>query len=239
MSVCSNAAQQPENRILASLPRQEYQRMLPDLKPVSLKLGDVLYEADETIRHVYFPNKSVASLIWAAGDGLTIEVGMVGSEGMTGISIISGIKTLPYKTVVQGADGAMRMKTNLLISEFNKHGALHDLLLQYTHGLFIQVARTAICNRIHPIYERFCRWVLMIRDRVHSNDLDLTHEFIGSMLGARRSDVTIAAGILQKAELIRYSRGHITILDPQGMEAAACECYRISKKEFDRVSLVL
>lgn len=239
MSVRSNATQQPENRILASLPRQEYQRMLPDLKPVSLKLGDVLYEADETIRHVYFPNKSVASFIWAAGDGLTIEVGMVGSEGMTGISIISGIKTLPYRTVVQGADGAMRMKTHLLISEFNKHGALHDLLLQYTHGLFIQVARTAICNRIHPIHERFCRWVLMIRDRMHSNDLDLTHEFIGSMLGARRSDVTIAAGILQKAELIRYSRGHITILDPQGMEAAACECYRISKKEFDRVSLVL
>ncbi|MEN3333136.1 MAG: hypothetical protein V7641_2501 [Blastocatellia bacterium] len=226
-----------ENRILASLPERDYQRILPDLKPVSLKLGEILYEADEAIRHVYFPIKSVASLIWKTGDGTTIEVGMVGNEGMTGVSIISGIKTLPYQTIVQGADGAMKMKATLLVAEFNQHGALHDLLLRYMHGLFIQVARTAICNRIHSIQERFCRWLLMIRDRTGSDDLILTHAFIGSMLGARRSDVTIAAGILQKAGLIRYSRGHVTVLDIQRMTASACDCYQISKAEFNRVGL--
>jgi CRP-like cAMP-binding protein len=228
-----------ENRILASLPENDYQRILPDLKQVSLKLGDVLYDADEAIRHVYFPIQSVASLIWKTGDGTTIEVGMVGSEGMTGVSIISGIKSLPYRTVVQGADGAIKMKATALMAEFNQYGALHDLLLQYTHGLFIQVARTAICNRIHPIQERFCRWLLMIRDRTGSDDLILTHEFIASMLGARRSDVTIAAGILQKAGLIRYSRGRVTVLDVQRMIASACDCYRISKAEFNRVGLDL
>lgn len=225
------------NRILASLPEEDYKRLLPGLKHVSLKLGEILYEADEAIRHVYFPIKSVASLIWKTADSATIEVGMVGSEGMTGISIISGIKAVPYQTVVQGADGAMKMKATALMAEFNQFGALHDLLLRYMHGLFIQVARTAICNRIHPIQERFCRWLLMIRDRTSSDDLNLTHEFIASMLGARRSDVTIAAGILQKAGLIRYSRGHVTLLDMQRMVTSACDCYRISKMEFNRLGL--
>jgi CRP-like cAMP-binding protein len=228
-----------ENRILASLPRDDYQRILSGLKPVSLKLGDVLYEADEAIRYVYFPIKSVASLIWKTEDSTTIEVGMVGNEGVTGISIISGIKRLPYQTIVQGADDAMRMNATALIAEFNQYGALHDLLLQYMHGLFMQVARTAICNRIHPIQQRFCRWLLMIRDRTSSDELRLTHEFIGSMLGARRTDVTIAAGGLQKAGLIRYSRGNVTVLDVQRLAAASCDCYRISKAEFERVGLGL
>lgn len=204
-----------------------------------MSLGDVLYEADEAIRFVYFPNRSVVSFIWSTEDNLSIEVGMVGSEGMAGISIISGINTLPYRTIVQGADGAVRMKANALIAEFNRGGKMHDLLLQYTHGLFIQVARTAVCNRIHPINERLCRWLLMIRDRMQSHDLHLTHEFIANMLGARRSDVTIAAGALQKADLIRYSRGRIAILNPRGLEATACECYRFSKREFNRTGLGL
>lgn len=228
-----------ENRILASLPADDYQRILPGLKLVSLKLGDVLYEANEDIEHVYFPIKSVASLIWKTENQLTIEVGMVGSEGMTGISIISGIKRLPYQTIVQGADGAMKMKATALVAEFNRYGALHDLLLQYMHGLFIQVARTAICNRIHPIQQRFCRWLLMIRDRASSDDLNLTHEFIASMLGARRTDVTVAAGILQKDGLIRYSRGHVVLLDVLRLTASACDCYQISKVEFNRVGLDL
>src|ERR1700742_2037045 len=142
-----------ENRILTSLPEEDYQRMLPGLKQVSLKLGDILYEADETIRYVYFPMKSVASFIWKTEDSATIEVGMVGGEGMTGIAIITGIKRLPYQTIVQGADSAMKMKATTLIAEFNRFGALHDLLLQYMHGLFMQVARTAICNRVHPIQQ--------------------------------------------------------------------------------------
>ena len=228
-----------ENRILASLPKDDYQRLLPGLKHVSLKLGEVLYEAAEVIRHVYFPIKSVASFVWKTEDRGTIEVGMVGNEGMTGISIISGIKQLPYQTIVQGANGAMRMKATALIAEFNQYGALHDLLLQYMHGLFMQVARTAVCNRIHPIQQRFCRWLLMIRDRTSSDDLRLTHEFIGCMLGARRTDVTIAAGSLQKAGLIRYSRGRVTLLDVKGLTASACDCYPISKAEFDRIGLGL
>ncbi|HET9528939.1 MAG TPA: helix-turn-helix domain-containing protein, partial [Blastocatellia bacterium] len=135
------------------------------------------------------------------------------------------------------ADGAMRMKAGALVAEFKKEGKLHDLLLQYTHGLFIQVARTAVCNRVHPIHERFCRWLLMIRDRMQTNDLSLTHEFLASMLGARRSDVTIAAGVLQRANLIRYSQGRLTILNPRGLEASACECYRIGKHEINKVGL--
>lgn len=228
-----------ENRILAALPENEYQRLLPGLKPVSLKLGDVLYETDAVIRHVYFPLRSVASFLWKTEDRTTVEVGMVGSEGMTGISIISGINKLPYQTIVQGADGAMRMTATALMAEFNQHAALHDLLLQYVHGLFIQVARTAICNRIHPIPKRFCRWLLMMRDRTGSDELSLTHEFIASMLGARRSDVTLAAGFLQKAGLIRYSRGRVTILSIQRLAASACDCYQISKAEFNRVGLAL
>jgi CRP-like cAMP-binding protein len=226
-----------ENRILAALPRDDYQRLLPGLKQVSLKLGEVLYEADEAIRYVYFPIKSVASFIWKTEDGATIEVGMVGNEGMAGISVISGIKRLPYQTIMQGADGAMKMKTAALIAEFNRYGALHDLLLQYMHGLFMHGARTAICNRIHPIQQRLCRWLLMIRDRTSSDDLNLTHEFIGSMLGARRTDVTIAAGVLQKAGLIRYSRGQVTVLDARGLVISACDCYRISKAAFDGLGL--
>jgi len=239
MSPQRKTAQLPENRILASLPANDYQRILPDLTLVSLKLGEIIYEADEVIRHVYFPIKSVVSFIWHTETDSTIEVGMVGSEGMTGVSIISGIRTLPYRSIVQGADGAMRMKATALVAEFNQHGAMHHLLLQYMHGLFIQVARTAICNRIHPIQERFCRWLLMIRDRTSSDDLSLTHEFIASMLGTRRSDVTIAAGLLQKAGLIRYSRGHVTVLDSQRLIASACDCYQISKEEFNRVGLGL
>ena len=237
MSLKTNNTPASENRILASLPRQEYKLMLPDLKHVSLALGEVLYEPDEAIRYVYFPTGSVASLIWDTERSFSVEVGMVGSEGMSGISIISGIKTLPYRTIAQGAGGAVKMKASALISEFNKRRALHDLLLQYNHGLFIQVARTAVCNRIHPIQERFCRWVLMIRDRMRSDELNLTHEFMASMLGARRADVTIAAGALQKAQLISYSRGRIIILDPKGLIASACECYQISKDEFNRVGL--
>jgi cAMP-binding proteins - catabolite gene activator and regulatory subunit of cAMP-dependent protein kinases len=235
----AKATRLSENCILASLPENDYQRLLPHLKHVSLNLGDVLHETDEAIRHVYFPIKSVASFIWKTEDGMTVEVGMVGGEGMTGVTIISGIKTLPYQTIVQGADGAMRMKSTALMAEFNRHGALHDLLLRYTHGLFIQVARTAICNRIHPIQQRFCRWLLMMRDRTGSDDLLLTHQFIASMLGTRRTDVTIAAGVLQKAGMIRYSRGHVTMLDLERLVASACDCYQISKAEFNRVGLRL
>jgi hypothetical protein len=226
-----------ENRILAALPRKDYLDLLPSLMPVTLALGDVLYETDGEIKHVYFLNRSVASLIWSTESNLSIEVGLVGNEGMVGISLISGIKSLPYRTVVQSADGAMRMKASAFKAEFDKGGALHNLLLSYMYGLFIQVSRTAICNRIHPLQERFCRWILMIQDRTKADELNLTHEFMASMLGARRSDVTIAAGFLQRAELIRYTRGHITIIDRKGLEAASCNCYRICKAEYNRLGL--
>jgi len=226
-----------ENCILAALPKKDYQRLLPSLEPVTLALGDVLYETNDEIKYVYFLNRSVASLIWDNESKLSIEVGLVGNEGMVGTPLISGIKSLPFRTIVQSADGAMRMKASAFKAEFNKCGALHDLLLSYIYGLFIQVSRTAICNRIHPLQERFCRWMLMIQDRTRADELNLTHEFMASMLGVRRSDVTVAAGVLQRAELIRYSRGRITILDRQRMETAACNCYRICKGEYDRLGL--
>jgi CRP-like cAMP-binding protein len=226
-----------ENSILAALPRSDYRRILPSLKHVDLTLGEILYENNAAIKHVYFPDRSVVSLIWGNRDKLSIEVGLVGSEGMVGICLISGVKSVPYSTVVRRADSAMRMDAGAFKAEFARGGALQKLLLSYIHGLFVQVSRTAICNRIHPLQERFCRCLLMIQDRAKSCELILTHEFIANMLGARRSDVTIAAGILQRAGLIRYSRGHITILDRNGLEAASCNCYQISKEEFNRIGL--
>jgi CRP-like cAMP-binding protein len=180
-----------ENSILAALPKSDYRRILPSLKRVELALGEVLYEDDAAVKYVYFPDKSVASLIWSSQDKLPIEVGLVGSEGMVGICLISGVKSVPFRTVVQSADSAIRMNAGAFKAEFARGGALQKLLLSYMYGLFVQISRTAICNRIHPLQERFCRWLLMIQDMAKSDELILTHEFIANMVGARRSDVTM------------------------------------------------
>lgn len=225
----------PENQLLAALPASEYQRLLPHLELVSLPLRKVLYEVDEPIEYVYFPNHAIASLVSIMEDGSTVEIGLVGNEGMVGLPVILGGKTTNNQAFVQMADGGMRMKASLLKTEFNRGGPLQTLLLLYTQALYTQVSQSAACNRLHCLEERLARWLLSVQDRVQSNEFPLTQEFISQMLGTRRAGVTVAAGILSQAGIIRYTRGRITILNHEALKAASCECYGLIKSEFERL----
>lgn len=223
------------NRILKALSRVEYERLAVDLEPVSLSSGEVLCHPDQPIAHVYFPNRGTVSLVSTFEDGGSVEIGMVGNEGMFGVSVFLGSISTPLEAVVQLPGNGLRMRTNVLKQEFQKGGQLQDLLLRYTQAFITQIAQTAACNRAHPIDGRLARWLLMCHDRSQSDDLVLTHDFIATMLGTRRAGVTEAAGQLQHAGLIRYHRGHISVLNRQGLEAASCECYPLVKKEFARL----
>jgi CRP-like cAMP-binding protein len=225
------------NLILASLPEPEYHRISAHLEPVELSFGKVLYEIDDLIDYAYFPSLSIISLIQNTAIGQSIEVGLLGKEGMLGLPIFSGVTHSPYRAIVQGAGEAMRVKVTLLQAEFHEGGALQKKLLSYMHALMMQVSRTAVCNRVHQIEGRLARWLLMMADRMQSNQLQLTHEFIADMLGTGRVGVTLAAGTLQKAGMIEYSRGKVTILNREGLELVACECYELVKAEFSQVGL--
>jgi CRP-like cAMP-binding protein len=225
----------PRNKILAALPAKEYQRLLPRLTPVSLSLGETLYEMEGSIRHVYFPNSSVVSLVTHMEEGTSVEVGLIGGEGMVGLSVVMGDDVSQNHAVVQIADGAMRMTTAALRAELRHGGKLQSLLLRYSLILLKQVSQTAACNRNHNMGERLARWLLLCQDRVGGSELRLTQEFLAQMLGTRRSRVSEAAIILQHAGLIHYSRGIITILDREGLEEFVCECYRAVKAEVDRL----
>ncbi|HWW76011.1 MAG TPA: Crp/Fnr family transcriptional regulator [Pyrinomonadaceae bacterium] len=221
------------NRLLAALPKKEHQRLLPELEQVTMPFAEALYEPGAQIRHVYFPNDSIVSLLAQVADRSTLEVGFVGNEGMAGISVFMGVDTSPHRAIVQGAGTAMRMEASVLRKESDGTGALHRLLHLYAHSLLTQVSRTAACNRFHMVDARLARWLLMSGDRLGSDEFLLTQEFISNMLGVRREGVSKSAGILQKHELINYSRGRIKILDRAGLEATACECYGILKAESD------
>jgi CRP-like cAMP-binding protein len=223
-----------ENRILAALPREEYERLLPNLERVNLKYDQILYEAGEAIRYAYFLDSAVVSMLSVTEEGSTLEVGLVGNEGILGVPIFLRAREMPYRAIVQASGTARRMKSEVLREEFDQCGPLHDLLLRYLHVLVIQLSQAGVCNRFHNVEQRLCRWLLMAHDRAKSGDLRFTQEFLSQMLGVQRDGISMAAGTLQKAGLIRYSRGHITILDRKGLEAATCECYRIVKEEFDR-----
>ncbi len=225
----------PENQLLAALPAQEYQRLLPHLEPVSLSLHQLLYEANEPIKQVYFPNQAIVSLVLTLKDRSMVEVSMVGNEGIVGIPVIWGGNSTTHQAIVQITGGAMQMNANQLKTEFERGGGLQRLLLQYTQALYTQVSQTAVCNRLHTVEERLARWLLSVQDRLNSNDIPLTQEFISRMLGTRRAGVTVAAGTLSQAGMIRYSRGKITILNRKDLEATSCECYRLLKTEFDRL----
>jgi CRP-like cAMP-binding protein len=225
----------PQNKILAALPSKEYQRLLPHLTPISLGIGETLYETEETIKHVYFPNWGVVSLVTHMAEGTSVEVGLIGNEGMVGLSVVLGDDVSQNHAIVQIADGAMRMKTRALKTELKHGGKLQSLLLRYSLILLKQVSQTAACNRNHNLGERLARWLLLCQDRVGGNELRLTQEFLAQMLGTRRSRVSEAAIIVQNAGLIRYSRGIITILDREGLEEFVCECYQVVKAEFDRL----
>lgn len=224
-----------KNRILAALPREEYERLLPNLETVSLPLKYVLYEPNEPIEHVYFPVHGVVSLVTIMEDGAAVETAVVGNEGMIGLPVFLGADTIPMKALSQIPGEAIRMKADVFKDLVKQGSPLHGLLHRYTRSLFNQIAQSAACNRLHPIEQRCCRWLLMAHDRMDSDEYLLTQEFLSQMLGVHRASVNLVASILQKAGLICYSRGKITILDRLGLEAAACECYARIKQEFDRL----
>lgn len=220
-----------ENLLLAALTRKEYQRLLPQLERVAMPFAEVLYEPGDVIRHVYFPNDSIVSLLSVVAERSTLEVSVVGNEGMAGIAVFLGVGASGSRALVQGAGTAMRMKAAALRTESERLGPLHRLLRRYTHSLLTQVSQTAACNRFHMVDARLARWMLMTHDRSQSDEFRLTQEFMSNMLGVRREGVNKAATALQRNELISYSRGHIRVLDRAGLEAVSCECYRVIKDE--------
>lgn len=213
------------NSLLAALPGRSYRRLRSALEPVALKFGDVLYEPGQKIRYVYFPGDSLVSLLTLVEGRMALEVGMVGREGMVGLPFALGADVSPVRALVQGAGAAVRMKSERFSREIRNSRQLQQEVHRYANALMAQVSQTAACNRFHVVVARLARWLLMTRDRVRSDEFRLTHEFLAHMLGVRRVGVTTAARRLQARKLIAYSRGKIRILDPRGLEAAACECY--------------
>ena len=200
-----------------------------------MPLGEALYESGARLQHVYFPTTSIVSLLYVMEDGASAEIAVVGNEGILGISLFMGGETTPSRAVVQSAGHGYRLKAQLLKQEFNRAGPVLRLLLRYTQALITQMAQTAVCNRHHSVEQQLCRWLLLSLDRLSANELTMTQELIANMLGVRREGVTEAAGKLQRAGLIRYSRGRITVLDRPRLEQEACECYAVVKKEYDRL----
>lgn len=219
-----------ENRLLAALPGEEKGRLLPDLERVSLNVRGILYDLDDPIRYVYFPNSGVISILTVVDDGLTIEAGTVGREGVVGIPVFLGIDTSINRAVVQVAGEAMRMKAEAFKEAARRSGLFHDLLQLYTYALLTQISLSVACNRFHGVEKRLARWLLMMNDRAGVDEFQLTQEFIARMLGARRPHVTTAARNLQNGGLIRNGRGKIAILNRQGLERVSCDCYISCKK---------
>jgi CRP-like cAMP-binding protein len=223
------------NQLLASLPDPEWQRWKPQIEAVDLPLGQVVYESGHPLKHVYFPTTAIVSLLYVLEDGASAEIAVVGYEGVVGIALFMGGGTTPSRAVVQSAGKGWRLNANAIKGEFNRSGPVMHLLLRYTQALITQMAQTAVCNRHHTLDQQLCRWLLLSLDRLQGNDLVMTQELIANMLGVRREGVTEAALKLQRQGLIRYSRGHISVLDRAGLEERTCECYAVVKKEYDRL----
>lgn len=224
-----------QNHLLDALPKPEFERLLPNLELIQMKLGDALYESGGRLQHVYFPTTSIISLLYVMEDGASAEIAVVGNEGILGVSLFMGGETTPSRAVVQSAGWGYRLKAQILKQEFNLGGPMMRLLLRYTQALITQMSQTAVCNRHHSVEQQLCRWLLLSLDRLSGNELSMTQELIANMLGVRREGVTEAAGKLQRAGLIDYSRGHIKVLNRPGLELRVCECYQVVKTEFDRL----
>jgi CRP-like cAMP-binding protein len=224
-----------KNRLLAALPREELERFSSDLSPVSLPQREVIYEAGAPIDHVYFIEEGLSSVLTTMTDGSTIEVGMVGIEGLVGVSALLGGETSAQQVIMQIAGSALRMNAALCKAVFDQSDAVRRVMLRFTEAVLNLGAQTAACNRLHSVEQRCARWLLMSSDRTQSDMLPLTQEFLSSMLGVRRAGVTETAGELQRSGLIRYHHGQITIIDREGLEATACECYRFDRDRFDRL----
>jgi CRP-like cAMP-binding protein len=223
-----------ENKILAALPRAEYERLLPHLEQVHLPQGKLLYDAGDTIKYAHFPLGGMISLLSITQDGETLEVAMVGNEGVAGAVLALKSDVAPYRMMVQLTTDAMRINAGALKRELLRGSRLEELMLTYLHSVLVHVSQSAVCARFHTVEKRLCRWLLVARDRVHGNTVELTQEIISHMLGTPRPVVTTAAGILQDSGIIRYRRGKITILDPKKLMESACECYAIVEKDLSK-----
>jgi len=224
-----------QNHLLAALPTAEFERLAAHLELVPMPLGEILYEPGGQLRHAYFPTTAIVSLHYVMESGASAETAGVGNEGVVGISLFMGGDTTPSSAVVQTAGHAYRLEGRLLKQEFNRAGLMQHLMLRYTQALITQMAQTAACNRHHSVEQQLCRWLLLTLDRMPTNELIMTQELVASMLGVRREGITEAAGKLQHAGFIRYRRGHIAVLERSGLEARACECYAVVKKELSRL----
>jgi CRP-like cAMP-binding protein len=231
----SDALPNAENHLLAALPEAEAQRWLPQLERVEMPLGQVLYESGGTLSHVYFPTTAIVSLLYVMENGASAEIAVVGNEGIVGISLFMGGDSTSSRAVVQSAGLGYRLKAQIMKDDFNRAGPVLQLLLRYTQALITQMAQTAVCNRHHSLDQQLCRWLLLSLDRLQGNELVMTQELIANMLGVRREGVTEGALKLQQAGLIRYARGHISVLDRDGLQKRSCECYAVVKKEYDRL----
>jgi CRP-like cAMP-binding protein len=224
-----------KNQLLAMLPEAEMGRWLPHLEEVELPLGLVLYESGVTLRHVYFPTTAIVSLLYVMEDGASAEIAVVGNEGVVGVALFMGGGSMTSRAVVQSAGKGLRLRGQIMQDEFGRSGPVMHLMLRYTQALITQMAQTAVCNRHHSLDQQLCRWLLLSLDRLQGNELVMTQELIANMLGVRREGVTEGAMKLQRAGLIKYSRGHITVLDREGLEGRTCECYAVVRKEYDRL----
>jgi len=231
----TDTADPRHNHVLNALTPDVYQRLLPNLKLQRLELGHALYESGDLQGHVFFPTTAIISLLYVMEDASSAEIAIVGNEGLVGLALFMGGESTTNRAVVQSAGMGYRLKGSLLKAEFEKGGDLQHLLLLYTQALITQMAQTAVCNRHHNLEQQLCRWLLLSLDRLPSNELTMTQELIANMLGVRREGVTEAAGHLQKAGLINYSRGKITVLDRPRLEKRVCECYAVVKREYDRL----
>jgi CRP-like cAMP-binding protein len=223
------------NQLLAALPNAVSSLWDPHLQHVKLPLGKVLYESGDVLSHVYFPTTAIVSLLYLMENGASAEIAVVGNEGLVGVSLFMGGESTPSRAVVQSAGFGYRLRSDVLKKEFAQAGPVLHLLLRYTQALITQMAQTAVCSRHHSLDQQLCRWLLLSIDRLQGPELVMTQELIANMLGVRREGVTEAAGKLQKAGLIRYSRGRITVLDRPGLEHRTCECYAVVKTEYDRL----
>lgn len=230
----SKTSAQPKNRILGRLRHEQYLRLLPFAQTVVLRPGEVLFEAGDRITDFYFLDSGMASLLSTTESGNTIEVGMVGYEGFVGSALFLKANRMPYRSMVQISGQAIKIRTAPVLDEFDKDLGLRNLILRYLHLVLTQVSQSAVCNRFHTLEARLCRWLMISRDIIGSDEIPLTQELLSQMLGVARTGVTMTAGMLQQSGLIRYRRGKITILNRAALAAASCECYRIIRQEFDR-----
>ena len=230
-----DSADPRNNLLLAALPNPEWGRWEPQLEPVEMPLGEVLYESGVILTHIYFPTTAIVSLLYVLEDGASAEIAVVGNDGVVGVSLFMGGESTPSRAVVQSAGQGFRLRAQLMKHEFDRGGPVLHLLLRYTQALITQMSQTAVCNRHHSLDQQLCRWLLLSLDRLRSNQLSMTQELIANMLGVRREGVTEAALKLQEAGLISYARGQIRVMDRPGLERRTCECYAVVKREYDRL----